>query len=140
MQQQDSYALGESTSNPAPQDKLTGNSSSTLSVNKFKENADTKRRDYDKNICRYIARLIVRMFCDPSFKGDVVRVGGCQQHEYKDTVKFFLDRIEEFSGHRAFAEYLTIYNDESEDLRRKKKDILKIRQVVLARKGRQVYP
>lgn len=104
----------QDTNSQTPIERLSRCSVSTSSTKKF---ANDKSKDYNKNICRYIARLVVRMFCDLEFKADVLRVSTCTEAEYKIASKFFLDRIEEFSGHRAFADYLTIFNDDPTDVK-----------------------
>ena len=77
-----------------------------------------KKNDYDKNICRYIARQCVRCFVDRLYKDTVLeKFCGNDTELYNSTIKYFLSQIEFISGHRALKELLTI--EENEDPQRK---------------------
>jgi len=80
-----------------------------------------KRKDYDKNICRYIARQIIRSFVSEDFEKEVYSLCGKNPKTYKETTKFFLNKIEYVSGHRVLKDLLTLYRDDPEELKQKKK-------------------
>jgi len=50
-----------------------------------------KRSDYDKNICRYIVRQIIRSFVSDEFEKDVLQICGNNKKLYKDARKFFIN-------------------------------------------------
>lgn len=68
-----------------------------------------KKKDYDKNICWYIARSCIRSFVDRIYKNEVL-VNFCNNNEdsYNKATTYFLSQIEHISGHKAFKKILTI--------------------------------
>ncbi|KAL4474892.1 hypothetical protein ABPG74_001588 [Tetrahymena malaccensis] len=80
-----------------------------------------KRRDYDKNICRYIARQMMRCFISEEYK-EIILKRFCQESEetYEKIVPFIRSSIPKISGHRAFKDLLAILKEEEEDVKQQK--------------------
>ncbi|KAL4512308.1 hypothetical protein ABPG72_005310 [Tetrahymena utriculariae] len=80
-----------------------------------------KRRDYDKNICRYIARQMMRCFISEEYK-EIILKRFCYESEetYEKIVPFIRSSIPKISGHRAFKDLLAILKEEEEDVKQQK--------------------
>lgn len=79
-----------------------------------------RRKDYDKNICRYIVRQIIRSFVSEEFEQEVLQFCNNNKKLYNEAKKFFINQIEYISGHRKLKELLIIYKSDSEELKNKK--------------------
>ncbi|KRX01174.1 hypothetical protein PPERSA_03678 [Pseudocohnilembus persalinus] len=98
-----------------------------------------KQRDYDKNICRYLARQVIRCFVDSVYKEDVIKF--CEEEMefqknknlqkennnnkyknlsledlYQSAKLFLLGKIEFVTGHRAFQDLLICREEEEKFL------------------------
>lgn len=77
-----------------------------------------KKKDYDKNICRYVTRQVVRSLASPEFKNKVIEIiadlippmssSTFVLNTYKQVTEFFLGEIENISGFRALKDLLVV--------------------------------
>ncbi|EAS01344.1 hypothetical protein TTHERM_00149540 (macronuclear) [Tetrahymena thermophila SB210] len=97
---------------------IAGNKGNVFSI--VRDQQKEKKKDYDKNICRYITRQVVRSFSSPDFKNKVLLIineiypDAPSQNKiqiYKDVTEFFLGEIENLSGFRALKDMLVVNPD-----------------------------
>lgn len=70
---------------------------------------------YDKNICRYIARQIVRNFVHNQFENFVLALCNNDKNLYFNTTNFYLKNIETISGHRALRDSIIGFKDDTKE-------------------------
>lgn len=75
--------------------------------NREKTPGDLKK-NYDKNICRYLTRKTIRCFAHPEYRAKVVKFCNNDEKLYMNATEYFIRRIELITGFRVLKDLLDI--------------------------------
>lgn len=83
-----------------------------------------RRKDYDKNICRYIVRKVIRCLASPEYKSQVELYCRSFNSNYNQVKKYYEGQIERILGLRALRDEWVISEDD-DDVRANQKRVFR---------------
>ncbi len=74
------------------------------------------KRNYNKNICRYITRTVIRAFANPEYESKVLTFCNHDLDLYYTATCYFAQKLEFINGFRALKSYLKINEGDGREM------------------------